>query len=142
MVAMVVVSFTALDTVIFSKLVGVTGEVELGAEAAFRVMCWLPLVVGLRNYFHGIALAELETRAMAYGALLRVLAIALVGWTSLERGGLGHVGAAAILVLGFAVEATVVFVAEMRGSRSRSSRMPDDETPTHDATTDITPPEG
>lgn len=107
---MVLVSMTPLDTVLFARLLGVSGGVLAYAEEAFRVMCWLPLVVGLRNYFHGIALAELATRAMAYGAILRVGAITLVAWMLSGGSGLDHVGAALVLVLGFAVEACVVFV--------------------------------
>lgn len=111
---MALVSFSSLDTAIFSKLLGVTGDVELGAERAFRVMCWLPLVVGFRNYFHGIALARLATRTMASAAVLRVLAITLVGWAVSSGEGLGHVGAALVLVLGYTVEALAVLVGERR----------------------------
>ena len=71
-------------------------------------MCLLPLVVGFRNYYHGIALARLTTGSMASGAVLRVVAIYACAAGAQALGVLDHVWAAAILVLGFAVEAVVM----------------------------------
>ena len=75
--SMAFVSWTSVDTWVFTRLLGIRGEVLQFAGEALRIMCALPVVVGFRNYFHGIALAGLKTEGMAFGAVLRVLAIYL-----------------------------------------------------------------
>jgi hypothetical protein len=106
--AMVVVSATPLDTMILSRLLGLEGQVLRYTEQAVRVMCFLPLVVGYRNYFHGIALARLTTGSMASAAVLRVVAIYAAAATAGALGLLDHAWASSILVLGFGVEALVM----------------------------------
>jgi hypothetical protein len=106
--AMTLVSLSTLDTFLLQNLLGLEGVVLRFTEEAVRVMCLVPLVVGFRNYFHGIALARLTTSSMAYAAVLRVGAIYVAAFGAQAAGLLDHEWASAILVLGFAVEALVV----------------------------------
>lgn len=115
--AMVIVSWTRLDTLVLTRLLGIEGPVLRYAEEAFRILCALPIVVGARNYFHGIALARLATNGMAVGALFRVFAISVCAGTAAYFGGLDHRVAASILVLGFAAEAVVVVTFLERSDR-------------------------
>lgn len=109
--AMILVSASPLDTFLLSRVLGLQGTVLGFTEEAVRVMCLLPLMVGFRNYFHGVALARLTTGSMASAAVWRVVAISLAAAAAQALGALDHVWASSILVLGFAVEALV-----MRGS--------------------------
>jgi hypothetical protein len=106
--AMILVSFSSLDTLVLSRVVGLEGTVLTFTEQAVRVMCLLPLVVGFRNYYHGVALARLTTGSMASAAVLRVVAIYAAAAAAQATGILDHVWASAILVFGFAVEAMVM----------------------------------
>ena len=109
--AMVLVSWSSLDSWIFTRFLGVEGEVLRFASQAFAILCGLPVVVGFRNYFHGIALARLSTEGMALGAVLRAVVILLLAEVVSRSGLLDHRAAAAILVVGFAAEAVVVLLA-------------------------------
>lgn len=120
--AMVIGSWTRLDTLVLTRLLGIEGQVLHYAEEAFRIMCALPIVVGARNYFHGIALARLATSGMAVGALFRVFAISVCAGTVAYFGGLDHQVAAFILVLGFAAEAVVVVAFLERSDRLLARR--------------------
>ena len=120
---MVLVAATPLSTVFFRDLLGVRGRVLRMASESIWVLCLIPLVVGLRNYFHGLALAGRRTGGMAVGAVCRTGAIYVAAWALYRSGRLGHVAAAAVLVLGFGVEAlSVALVALWRRRRGSADR--------------------
>ena len=83
---------------------------------ALRVLCVWPIAMTFRNYFHGHLLMWKRTLGMAVGGVARTSAVALAAWAMHRAELLDHTWAAAILVLGFASEATVaaLFVRRMR----------------------------
>ena len=72
------------------------------------VMCLLPTIITVRNYFHGHLMVRLRTSGMAMGGVLRVLGIYLIAQTLYAHGKLDHVTAAFALLLGFVFETIVV----------------------------------
>jgi len=88
--------------------IGASEEVVPGALRATWVLCLIPAAVALRNYHHGLALADRRTRSMAVGSVLRNLAILAAGWALFRTGQLGYATGAAALLIGFVVEALTV----------------------------------
>ncbi len=114
-----------LAELLLSHVIGVGPELLPGAIRAVWVLSAIPIVVGLRNYHHGLSLADRRTRPMALGSVLRNVAIGAGAATLQLTGHLGHRGGAAILLVGFVVEALTVTLAGRRarspGVRTRSA---------------------
>lgn len=100
--------WTPLHAPILSGLMGVHGEVLRMAHHAILVMCLMPVVIALRSWWQGMAMDRRQTIGMGLGGILRNLAIYLATLALFHLGWLNHVGAAAMLITGFAVETLVV----------------------------------
>ncbi len=107
---MLVVALTPLHEMIFSRLLGVKGEVLETAGQAFLILCLVPLAMGLRNYFHGLSLVNRTTGRMGIGSLVRITSIVLACWALQSLGWLNGRTGALMLFLGFFTEAVTVML--------------------------------
>jgi hypothetical protein len=107
-VLMVLVVMTPVHLWILRGLLGIEGELLTMASEVITVLCLVPLVITLRNYFHGLHLIHRRTRGMAAGGVLRVVAIYIASFGLYHAGILNHSFGALVLVAGFAVEALTV----------------------------------
>jgi hypothetical protein len=105
---MVVVVMTPLSYLLLYHVIGVRGEVLTMSRQVLMVLCLLPAVVTLRNYFHGIAMVKRETGPMGAGAVARNVASYVAAAVLLPLGWLNHVSGAAILLVGFMAETLMV----------------------------------
>lgn len=112
---MLVVAATPVSHLIIRDLLGVQGAALPMARQVFWVMCLVPLVVTLRNYFHGLALIYSRTRRMAVGAVFRTLTIYGFSMGFYLSGLLDHRLAALSLVMGFVMETIVVAYLTQQG---------------------------
>jgi progressive ankylosis protein len=120
-VLMGLVAFTPLVTIILRDLLGVEGEVLTMSRQVIWVLCLVPLVVSMRNYFHGVAMVRRRTGSMAAGAICRVVVIYGVAWGLQASGMLSYLAAAGVLVLGFLAETIIVVVSTSGGDASSLS---------------------
>ena len=111
---MFIVAATPLSLWLYRDLLGVGGDVLRMARQATLVLCLVPVVMALRNYFHGQSLVDRKTTSLAVGSVLRNLAIAAAAGLLLAVGWLNHVTAAGVLVLGFFSEALGVIAHRAR----------------------------
>jgi hypothetical protein len=102
--------------------IGASKEVLPGAVEATWVLAAIPLVVGLRNYHHGLSLADRHTTPMALGSVLRNLAIFGAGWGFYAAGRLGFATGAAALLIGFLVEAIAVALTPQSRAEPKPTR--------------------
>jgi len=121
-VLMVSIAATPVGTWLFRDLLGVEPHVLPMARHVLGVMCLAPLMICIRNYFHGIAMTGRSTLGMAVGGVCRVLALGAGAAGLYHLGWLNHVTAAAMLVAGFAVEALMVIATLLIQRRADSSR--------------------
>ena len=119
MVAMATVVFSPLSRVFFSRFMGLDGELLARALQCVRIFMFVPAIIMVRNLYHGKMMVRRTTAAMATAALLRVVAIALTAKALAATGGLTHVAAAWVAVIGFGVEAFVVRCSVRRRPRAR-----------------------
>jgi len=106
--AMALTAFTPLGPLLIAEGIGAEAEVTCRALAALQVMTLLPLLIILRNLFHGILMVEERTGGMALGSVLRVLTIAGLAQLLAPVGLLTPSTAAWTLLAGFAMETAVV----------------------------------
>ncbi|MEC8020715.1 MAG: hypothetical protein VX179_01910 [Pseudomonadota bacterium] len=106
--AMALTAFTPLGPLLIAEGIGAEAEVTRRALAALQVMTLLPLLIILRNLFHGILMVEERTGGMALGSILRVLTIAGLAQLLAPVGLLTPTTAAWTLLAGFATETAVV----------------------------------
>lgn len=116
------VAATPISTFVLQRWIGVQGEVLRQSRQVLMAMCLLPATVAWRNYFHGLALVNRRTGPMGLGGLMRNLATYFAAWALFRLGGLTHVSAALILVLGFVAETVTVIgwprlILRIRGAR-------------------------
>lgn len=123
--AMTVVAFSPLGRWFFAAVLNAEGEVLVQATGVFRILCLAPLIITVRNLFHGHMMVQRRTVGMAVAAVLRVAAIALCSWLLHRFGLLNHLACGAILVLGFAAEALVSGLGAASLSRSMAMPEPD-----------------
>ena len=119
-VVMILIAATPLSNVIFHSLLGIEGRVLGMTRSVIWVLCFVPLALTIRNYFHGLSLVGRKTRVMAIGAICRNITTYMLAWALYEAGWLDHVYAASILVLGFATEAAVMVANSRLVARSRA----------------------
>jgi len=110
-VLMLLVAPTPLSQFVLSDLIGVTGEVLSKSVDVVLVMCLLPGIIILRNYFHGLLMHHRKTAGMALGGMLRVAGIYVIASALLSLGYLNHITATFVLLSGFVLETVVVVVA-------------------------------
>jgi hypothetical protein len=109
-VMMLLVAATPLSHFVLSDLIGVTGEVLSKSVDVVLVMCLLPGIIILRNYFHGLLMHHRKTGGMALGGMLRVAGIYLIASVLLSLGYLHHITATLVLLSGFVLETLVVVI--------------------------------
>ncbi len=81
------------------------------AKAAVYVMLPTPIILAVRNYFHGVAMTRQRTGIMSLAGLSRVLVTTFGSWICFQLGWLNIIGASAIIVIGFLAEALTVALA-------------------------------
>lgn len=123
---MVLVVMTPLSVVLLEQVIGVRGDVLVMTRQVLMVMCLLPMVVTLRNYYHGLAMVKRRTGPMGAGAVMRNVATYLIAAALLGLGWLNHATGALILILGFLAETAVVVMGPgiMRGARAALAALP------------------
>ncbi len=109
-VLMVIAVVSPAARLFLSRLQGAEGPTLRMAREALWVMLLVPPIVGFRNYFHGLAMVDRRTGAMAAGAFARNLAAIVCGGALLSLGWYNHVAAAAVCVTAFAAEAATMFL--------------------------------
>ena len=112
---MLAVVLTPLSDWLLGRLLGVRGVVLTHAVEAVLVLCLMPAVIVVRNYYHGLLMVRRRTTGMAVGGALRVLAMAALAQAAYALGVLNHTVAAFILLLGFATETLAVLASARRG---------------------------
>jgi len=116
MFVMLLVVSTPVGGIVFGRLLHVEGEVLKMARDVMWVLCLIPVVVTVRNYFHGLRLIRRRTGAMAIGAICRNLSILGLAVAARSFGWLDHWTAGSILVAGFVAEAMVMLLSGPNGS--------------------------
>jgi len=112
-IIMLLTACTPLGGLFLGRILNIQGEVLSMARQIILVLCALPLIVTVRNYFHGIALLQHRTGSMAAGGILRISTIYFGSLLLYSLGVLNGVSAAALLVAGFAME-TIIVIFSMR----------------------------
>ena len=107
-------AFTPLGPLLIAQGIGAEPEVTGRALAALQVMTLLPLLIIVRNLFHGILMVEERTGGMALGSVLRVLTIAGLAQLLAPAGLLTPSTAAWTLLAGFATETATVAYRALR----------------------------
>lgn len=116
---MLVFALTPLQVWIWRDLMRIPDDVRALAVQVFLIMCAMPAVIIVRNYFHGALMVARRTGGMALGSVLRVVGIYLGAQVCFSFGWLDHVTASVILLLGFVIETLVVLQAAARGQGDR-----------------------
>ncbi len=120
---MLVFAVTPLQTWIWRDLMRIPDDVRVLSVQVFLIMCAMPAVIIVRNYFHGRLMVERRTSGMAVGSVLRVVTIYLGAQACFSLGWLDHVTATVILLLGFVIETLVVLQAAAREPRGHGERV-------------------
>ena len=115
---MVLIIATPISTVVFQDMLGVTDEVLVMVRETLWVLCAIPVIVTLRNYFHSLSLIDRRTGSMAVAAVARNTSIWVACWLLYRCRMLTHVTAGAVLALGFATETIVVSLSALLVRRS------------------------
>lgn len=113
----ILVAWSGLVHWFFRVFQGADPEIARVGELAFRALAGLPLLMGWRNFYHGIGLTYKRTRSMGVAAVVRVATIYLGCWLASRFGLLGPVGAALCFSGGFLAE-TLMSIWGTRGLRS------------------------
>ena len=122
---MLAIATTPLSDAVLGNLLGLRDPVKARAVEVILIMCLLPGIIVLRNYFHGILMVRRRTAGMAAGGILRVAGIYAIAQLLFALGALNHVSAAFVLLTGFGIETAAVMVAARRtGSLSQRSEEP------------------
>jgi len=116
---MLIFALTPLQTWIWRDLMRIPDDVRVLAVQVFLIMCAMPAVIIVRNYFHGRLMVERRTAGMALGSVLRVVGIYLGAQICFSFGRLDQVTASVILLLGFVIETLVVIQAAAKGQGER-----------------------
>ena len=118
-VVMLTFALTPLSAWIWGVLMNIPEEVYQLAVQVFLIMCGMPVIIIVRNYFHGRLMVERRTAGMAVGSILRVVGIYLGAMAFFHLGWLNHLSASFLLLLGFVIETLVVLYAAARGQGER-----------------------
>ncbi|MCK4283616.1 MAG: hypothetical protein KAX44_04795, partial [Candidatus Brocadiae bacterium] len=109
-VLMVIVVVSPAARLFLRHLQGAEGPTLTMARQALWVMLLVPPIVGCRNYFHGLAMVDRRTGAMAAGSFARNLAVIVCAPALVALGWYNHVAAAIMFVSALAAEAATVFL--------------------------------
>ena len=99
---------TPAAALFFEYLQGVTGRPLEWALLNYYGLCAVPIVVGLRNHYHGLAMAHRRTRIMGLASIARNVSIFAAGWMLIWTGQFEPWAGALLLLVGFFVEAWIV----------------------------------
>jgi hypothetical protein len=113
---MLVFALTPLSAWVWRDLISIPEEVLAMSVQVFLVLCLMPTIIIIRNYFHGRLMVERRTSGMAVGSGLRVIGIYLGAMLCFNFDVLNHITAAFLLILGFVIETAVVIQAAARGT--------------------------
>lgn len=111
---MLVIAVSPLSDTVLGNLLGLRDPVKARAVEVILIMCLLPGIIVLRNYFHGILMVRRRTAGMAAGGILRVAGIYAIAQLLFSMEALDHVSAAFVLLAGFGIETAAVVVAARR----------------------------
>lgn len=100
----------------------VKGQVLEMAGGALCILCWIPVLVAWRNYYHGLALIHRRTLGMSVGGVCRNAVGFLLAWAACAPGLLNHGTTAGILACGFLVDAGAVALSTRGWRRARLSK--------------------
>ncbi len=123
--AMAALAFSPLARWFFATVLNAEGEVLAQAVGVLRILCLAPLIITVRNLYHGHMMVKRRTFGMAVAAVLRVAAIALFSWLLHRLGLLNHLACGALLVLGFAAEALASALSVATWSRPMPLAVPE-----------------
>lgn len=112
---MLVFAVTPLSDLVWRDLMQIPDDARALAVQVLLVMCLMPAIIIVRNYYHGRLMVEQRTAGMAVGSLLRVVGIYLSAQLLFSFGALNHLTAAAVLIFGFVIETAVVLRAARTG---------------------------
>jgi hypothetical protein len=115
--AIILVLVTPLSEYLFGGFYGLQGEVKTMVIQGVWMLVPIPLVLTIRNYYHGLCMIRKTTGSMGIAGVYRVAALALVAWLLTTVGWFNQWTLAICLVLGFVVEALVVAIAIRRSDR-------------------------
>ncbi|TNF87147.1 MAG: hypothetical protein EP301_07340 [Gammaproteobacteria bacterium] len=118
---MLIFALTPLSAWVWRDLMSIPEEVLTMSVQVFLIMCLMPAIIIVRNYFHGRLMVERRTSGMAVGSALRVIGIYIGAWLCFELGWLNHVTASILLIMGFMIETAVVIQAAARGKGEREN---------------------
>ncbi len=116
---MVGFALTPLSDLIWRNLMAIPDDVRALSVQVMLVMCAMPAIIIVRNYFHGRLMVERRTVGMAAGSILRVVGIYGCAQLLFSLGWLNHLTASGVLILGFVIESAVVFQAAAKGQGER-----------------------
>ncbi len=111
-------ALTPLSHWIWGSMMGVPAELMDLSVEVLMIMCLMPAVIVYRNYFHSRLMHLRRTAGMAYGGILRVAGIFILAAATFQLNLLNHLSAAAILILGFVIEALIAQNANQRAVRT------------------------
>ena len=118
---MLAIATTPLSDAVLGDLLGLRDPVKARAVEVILIMCLLPGIIVLRNYFHGKLMVRRRTAGMAAGGILRVAGIYAIAQLLFSLGALDHISAAFVLLAGFAIETAAVAVASRRTDRTSAA---------------------
>jgi hypothetical protein len=136
---MLIIAVSPLSDWIWGDIMGVPANLMALSVDVLLVMCLMPAVIVYRNFFHSRLMYLRRTAGMAYGAMVRVISIFIMAATFSALGWLNHFSAAAILIMGFVVEAAMAQWANNRANNRANDRTDDpvdDRTDVRKATPD------
>jgi hypothetical protein len=112
---MLIFAVTPISDLVWRDLMQIPDDARALAVQVLLVMCLMPAIIIIRNYYHGRLMVERRTAGMAVGSVLRVIGIFLSAQLLFSLGALNHLSAAAVLIFGFVIETLVVFQAARTG---------------------------
>lgn len=102
---MLLILLTPLSTWVFGTIYGMQEPVLTMVIQGAWIVLLMPVVLTIRNYYHGLCMIRKVTGRMGYAGIGRVLIIALLAWWLTELGYMNQWAIPGILVIGFIVEA-------------------------------------
>ena len=105
---MLLIALTPVSGWLFGTALGIDGITLERALDVLLVLCLMPTVIIVRNYFHGVLMVRRRTGGMALGGVLRVGAIVAAAQALFLLDMLDHIAATYVLLLGFVAETAVV----------------------------------
>ena len=118
---MLIFALTPLSAWVWRDLMSIPEEVLSMSVQVFLIMCLMPVIIIVRNYFHGRLMVERRTSGMAVGSALRVIGIYFGAMLCFNMGWLNHITASLLLIMGFVIETVVVIQAAAKGSGDREN---------------------